>query len=102
MPFIEPSQLAAKELLPGWVARFFHSQHMTFAYTEIAKGASVHRHHHPNEEVWNVIEGELEITLDDETRTITAGGAAVVPGELDHSATAVTDCKGDRGRLSAA
>jgi hypothetical protein len=52
MPFIEPSRLEAKELLPGWNARFFHSAHMTFAYTEVAAGAGVHLHHHPEEEVW--------------------------------------------------
>jgi hypothetical protein len=56
VPFIEPAALEAKELLPGWIARFFHSEHMTFSYTEVEAGSAVHRHHHPEEEVWHIAE----------------------------------------------
>ena len=35
---------------------------MSFAHYEIAAGASIHEHHHPHEEVWTVIEGQLEVT----------------------------------------
>jgi len=90
VPFIEPAALDAKELLPGWVARFFHSDHMTFSYTEVEAGGAVHRHHHPEEEVWHVIEGQVEFVLGDRTRIIGAGGAVVVPSEVEHSARAIT------------
>jgi quercetin dioxygenase-like cupin family protein len=36
---------------------------MTFAYYSVAAGAWVHEHSHPNDEVWNVIDGQLEITI---------------------------------------
>src|SRR6266508_4474488 len=45
---------------------FFHSDHMTFAYYEIEAGSEVHLHHHPQEEVWHVVEGELELPGDRE------------------------------------
>jgi quercetin dioxygenase-like cupin family protein len=91
MAFITPSDLPSRELLPGWFARFFHSDHMTFSYTEVAAHASVHRHDHPEEEVWHIIEGDVEMTLGEATRVVHAGEAVVVPSDVEHSATAVTD-----------
>jgi mannose-6-phosphate isomerase-like protein (cupin superfamily) len=72
MSFIDPRRLTEKELLPGWTARFFHSERMTFSYTEVAAGGQVHRHHHPEEEVWHIIDGAAEITLGHEVRAAAA------------------------------
>jgi mannose-6-phosphate isomerase-like protein (cupin superfamily) len=93
MPFIDIASLEARELLPGWTARFFHSEHMTFAYADIAPGSRVHPHHHSNEEVWNVIEGDLEIVVGDTASVVRAGEAAVVPADVEHSAGAITRCR---------
>jgi quercetin dioxygenase-like cupin family protein len=90
VPFIRAGDLVTKELLPGWKAGFFHSDHMTFSYTEVEAGAAVHRHHHPEEEVWHVIEGSVEFVLGDDTRQVGAGDAVVVPSEVPHSAHALT------------
>ena len=60
MPFVDSSELPSGEPKPGWVGRFFSSDRMTFAYYAIAADAApVHEHQHPQEEVWNVLEGEL-------------------------------------------
>lgn len=91
MPFIDTSDLTIKEPLPGWKGRFFHSADMTFAYYAFPSGASIHEHSHPNDEVWNVIEGELEITIDGQTRVAGAGSAAVVPPNTPHSVKALSD-----------
>jgi quercetin dioxygenase-like cupin family protein len=56
MPFIDPQQIATKEPLPGWRGRFFNSENMTFGYYEVAAGAEIHAHAHPNEEVWHVVD----------------------------------------------
>jgi quercetin dioxygenase-like cupin family protein len=39
---------------------------------EVAAGGQVHRHHHPEEEVWHIIDGAAEITLGDEVRAAAA------------------------------
>jgi quercetin dioxygenase-like cupin family protein len=67
MGFIDPARLPVREPRPGFAGRFFHSDHMTFAYYTIAAGSAVHRHEHPNDEVWHVLDGELEVTLDGTT-----------------------------------
>jgi hypothetical protein len=61
--FIDTNELSVKEPRPGWKGRFFHSEHMTFAYYTVARGAWVHEHSHSNDEVWNVVEGRPEVTI---------------------------------------
>jgi len=93
MPFVDPSQLPEKMPGEGWHGRFFHSEHMTFGYYEIDAGAAVHEHFHENEEVWHVLDGEMEITIGRETEFVGAGRAAIVPADTPHSARAVTACQ---------
>ena len=91
MPFIDTTELNVMERLPGWFGRYFHSPSMTFAYYDFKKGSSIHEHFHPEEEVWQVIEGELEITIDGITEIARAGMAGIVPGNVKHSVQALSD-----------
>jgi len=91
MSFVDTRQLQIVERLPGWRARLFNSANMTFAHYEFDAGASIHAHHHPQEEVWNVIEGELEVTVGGETRVAGPGCVAIVPANTPHSVKALTD-----------
>jgi quercetin dioxygenase-like cupin family protein len=63
MSFIDTNRLSVKEPREGWQGRFFHSSNMTLAYYAVEAGAWIHEHSHPNDEVWNVIDGQLEITI---------------------------------------
>ncbi len=91
MPFLDTSSLPVIERLPGWHGRYFHSEHMTFAHYDFVRGASIHEHLHPEEEVYEVVEGELEITIDGEARIAKAGLVAIVPANVRHSVKALTD-----------
>lgn len=93
MAFIDTNTLGVKEPRPGWKGRFFHSGHMTFAYYAVAAGASVQEHAHSNDEVWNVLEGQLEVTIAGITRVVGPGNAAVVPPNTPHAVTALTDVR---------
>jgi mannose-6-phosphate isomerase-like protein (cupin superfamily) len=94
MPFIDPADMLSGEPLPGWSGRFFHAENMTFALYDIAEGATpLHEHHHVQEEVWNVVEGELRITVDGVERTVSAGSAVVVPPDTPHSVTPTGPCR---------
>ena len=91
MPFLDTNRLPVVERLPGWRGRYFHSQNMTFAHYDFTRGASIHEHFHPEEEVYEVIEGELEVTIDGVAQTVRAGLVAIVPGNVRHSVKALTD-----------
>jgi quercetin dioxygenase-like cupin family protein len=93
MPFVDTNEQEPWERLPGWQGRFFRSQTMSFSIWEFKAGSSVHEHHHPNEEVWAVIEGELEVTIDGEIRRAGPGVVAIVPFDAKHSVRALTDGK---------
>src|SRR6202035_5714694 len=91
MPFVDTSSLRVTERLPGWHGRYFHSPSMTFAHYDFVRGSSIHEHSHPEEEVYEVIEGELEVTIDGVTQIAGAGVVAIVPSTVRHSVKALTD-----------
>lgn len=90
MPFVDTDDLDVVERLPGWRGRYFHSPNMTFAHYEFKAGASIHQHFHSQEEVYEVIEGELELTIDGVTQIAKPGVVAIVPGNAPHSVKALT------------
>jgi quercetin dioxygenase-like cupin family protein len=90
MPFIDTRNLAVWERLPGWRGRIFHSENMTFAYWEFDAGASIHEHQHPNEEVWNVIAGQIEVTIGSEMHRAGPGAAAIIPLNTRHGVHALS------------
>jgi quercetin dioxygenase-like cupin family protein len=55
------------------------------------RGSSIHEHFHPEEEVYEVIEGELELTIDGVTRIARPGMVGIVPSNARHSVKALTD-----------
>jgi quercetin dioxygenase-like cupin family protein len=91
MSFIDTASLKVTERLPGWHGRYFHSANMTFAHYDFKRGSSIHEHFHPQEEVYEVMEGELELTIDGATQIIRTGLVAIVPSNVRHSVKALTD-----------
>lgn len=91
MPFVSLDSHEPWERRPGWRGRFFRTDEMTFAYWDFKAGSDIHPHHHDGEEVWNVIEGELDITVNEQTQRVRAGMAAIVPDEATHSVVALSD-----------
>jgi quercetin dioxygenase-like cupin family protein len=90
MPVIDTSELKEIERLPGWRARIFNSASMTFAHYDFDAGSTIHQHHHEQEEVWNVVEGELEVTIDGVAQVAKAGMVAITPPNTPHSVRALT------------
>src|SRR5579871_4186050 len=91
MPFLDTGELKVVERLPGWHGRYFQSPNMTFGLYDFVRGASIHEHFHVQEEVWQVIEGEVEMTLDGVSQIVRPGVVAIVPPNVRHSARALTD-----------
>lgn len=91
MPFVDATGLKVIERLPGWYGRYFHSPSMTFAHYDFKGGSSIHEHFHPQEEVWEIIEGEVEVTIEGVAQIARPGIVAIVPGNVRHSVRALTD-----------
>lgn len=91
MPFVDTSALKVIERLPGWYGRYFRSPSMTFAHYDFKRGSAIHEHSHPQEEVYEVIDGELEVTIDGVAQIAGPGLVAIIPGNVRHSVKALTD-----------
>jgi quercetin dioxygenase-like cupin family protein len=90
VPFLPSEKMPTAEPLSGWKGRFWRSKQMSFAHHTITGGSTIHEHHHPNEEVWTVISGELEVTIEDETAVAGPGDVAVVPPDAHHAIRALS------------
>jgi quercetin dioxygenase-like cupin family protein len=93
MSFIKISDIKSREVAPGFHGRFIRSANMTVAYWDIKAGSSIPVHQHVHEMVVNVLEGQLQLTIDKETKVLEAGMAAVIPSNVPHTASGITDCK---------
>ncbi|MEJ2413148.1 MAG: cupin domain-containing protein [Anaerolineales bacterium] len=93
MTFINLAEMDAREIVPGYQARFLHGENMTLAYWEVEAGAELPEHSHPQEQIANVLEGEFELTIDGETQVLLPGQAAYIPGNVPHSGQALTACR---------
>lgn len=86
MAFVHEADMLKGSPLPGWSGRFFHSDNMTFArWTIDADAQDLHEHQHPNEEVWNIVDGHVTLIVDGVEERLETGAAAVVPPNTPHS-----------------
>ncbi len=60
---IELNSIDEKEIVPGFFARFVHSENMTIVYWNIKAGSSLPAHSHPHEQISSMIKGEFELTV---------------------------------------
>ena len=61
------------------------AQHMVSGHVTIYPGGSVPLHHHANEEIYTIIEGQGRITVGDETREVGPVSMTYIPPNLPHS-----------------
>jgi quercetin dioxygenase-like cupin family protein len=91
MSILDIRQLPVIEKLLGWRGRLFHSPSLTFGHWDFSANSSIHAHYHPQEEVWEILEGELEITIDGAVEVAGPGMVAIVPANVTHSVRALSD-----------
>jgi len=90
---IELDELNELQLADGIGARVVTAESMSVAFVQIAAGSLLPEHHHTNEQVVCVIEGELELTVDGKPHSLVPGKVMVLPPDVPHSGRAVTDCR---------
>ena len=82
-----------KEFFPGFKGKFVHGKNISWAFWDVKKGAKVDLHKHYHEQIMHVIDGEFEFTLSDKTKIYRSGDIVLIPSNIEHSGTALTECK---------
>lgn len=93
MSIIKLSEIEPREIVPGFSARFIHSERMTLAYWDITAGESLKAHSHEHEQIMNMLEGEFELVVDGEPLHLKPGDVVVLPSNIEHGGKAITDCR---------
>jgi quercetin dioxygenase-like cupin family protein len=90
---IKLSEVASREIMPGFQGKMIHTEHMTLAYWDVEEGASVPEHSHKNEQIMQVLEGTFEFTVNGQTKLYKPNELVVIPPFSPHSGKALTPCK---------
>lgn len=93
MAFIDFNSIPHSRIWDGIHGALHHSDTVTFGHIIVEDGAILPEHHHVNEQWTHVLEGELEFTMEGETKVLTAGVTAYVPPNVPHKAKALTRVK---------
>ena len=91
--FYQLEAIPSREVVPSFKAKMLHSANMTFAFWEVAAGATFPEHRHPHEQVAILLEGRFELTIGGETSVLVPGMVAVIPSNAWHSGRALSDCR---------
>jgi quercetin dioxygenase-like cupin family protein len=85
--------IPTKEIAPGFFSKLIHTDNNTINFIEVKAGCTVPRHQHVHQQCAFVIEGKFELIVNDVPQVLEPGIFAVVPSNVWHSGTAITDCK---------
>ena len=85
MFFSYPQDFKERELVPGIVLRLVWGESIMLSHATFQPGSTLPAHSHPNEQTGIVIEGELKLTIGNETRLCKKGDAFTIPGNVEHS-----------------
>ena len=90
--FTSFDSIEPKEILPGFRARFIHTNSQTLSLVTIEKGAVLPEHAHMHEQVSQVVEGSFELTVDGKAKVCNPGDIALIDSNVPHSGVALTPC----------
>ena len=82
-----------KEIIPGFNARFVHTETNTIGFVEIKAGGILPEHSHVHTQITQVTEGKLALTINGKEEIYEPGMMAIIPSNVPHAAKAITDCK---------
>lgn len=91
MAFIDFKDVPEFEVWPGFLARFVHTDQLTYGEVKITAGSVLPEHSHPHEQFTKVLSGTIEFTIGGQTSVMTAGMTAQMLPHVPHSAKALTD-----------
>lgn len=91
MPLVDHKELKELALAEGIRARVVNTGNVSVAHVRLDAGALLPEHAHHHEQIVNVVEGELELTVDGEAVVLKPGLSMVLAPMIPHSGRALTD-----------
>ena len=79
-----PKDFKRFEPAPGFVVRAASGERLMLAYITLQPHAEAHLHSHSEEQAGIVLEGEVELTIGDETRLLKKGDMYLIPSNVTH------------------
>ncbi len=86
MNFFNESDLKAKQVLEGITLRAVAGDKAMMTFFEFEPNAIIPSHKHPHEQITYVIEGEIEFTVEGETKILKKGDGVVILSNQEHGA----------------
>jgi quercetin dioxygenase-like cupin family protein len=86
MSFFRVSELKTRRVLDGITLRATAGEKTMMTFFEFERHAVIPPHKHPHEQITYIVEGEMEFTVNGETKLLTAGDGVVIPPNQEHSA----------------
>ncbi len=87
------SDITTKEIAPGFFSKLIHTDNNTLNFIEVKAGCSVPLHQHLHQQCAFVLEGKFELTVNGDPQVLEPGTFAIIPSNVQHGGTALTDCK---------
>lgn len=86
MSFFREADLPVKHPLEGITLTSVSGDSTMMTFFDFEPGAVIPPHRHPHEQITFIVEGEMEFTLEGETRLMRAGEGVIVKTDREHSA----------------
>ena len=91
MPLVNLENLEELALADSIRARVINTGNVSVAHVNLDAGAVLQEHSHHHEQIVNVVDGELELTVGGEAIILKRGLSMVLPPMVPHSGRALTD-----------
>ncbi len=91
--FTSINEKESNEIIPGFFARFIHTENVTLVFWEAKAGSTFPEHAHSHEQISTINQGQFQLTINGETKILEEGIVAIIPPNAKHSGIALTDCK---------
>lgn len=91
--FQQFADVPVKELFSGFRFQLIHTATNTYSFVSVDAGSTLPIHNHIHEQSSFVLEGKFEMTVGNETQVLEPGKFTLIPSNMPHGGTAITDCK---------
>ena len=89
-PFYSFNSVAAEEIEKGIWTKSLTAGAVQVRHMVFESGCLIPDHRHPEEVVTMILEGEMEMTVDGETKTVKSGDVFLVPQNTGHSGRVIS------------